>query len=353
MQRAAHITGIATAVAERVVTNEELVRDVPGLDDEWLQKTGTVARRWSAPQEDLYDLACAASLRALELAGVSPDQVGMLILASASFAEKPLSPTGVVKLQQRLGMTNGFSTFLHETCCGSLLALELACNTIMAGSAEHVLVVASDTYSKYFNREHPLLARICVPFGDGAAALVLSNRPELGPGRIVSHFRSSADFQPGVGLIPSGDGSGLTLSLASYPPEYRGQPQTPDEAIDTLKQITVTWITEAIQTVLQQAKLEVSDVAFFALHQPLRMYLEAWKKNVGIPEDKILDTLCEYGNVLGVSPLLNLERGYQTGKLRRGDKVVLASIGAGTTWGATIWHWQLDGQPRADGTPKK
>ncbi len=184
--------------------------------------------------------------------------------------------------------------------------------------------------------------------GDGAGAVILSGKEELENGKLGSYLITNADFQGGLGLrvdevvINQQRKIGLFFGFGNIPPSYKGKFLLPEQALDEIKKFTSHAIPDAINKVFEKYSFSDTDVDFYILHQPNRLFIEAWKKNAKISEDKTLDTLEKYGNLGSVSVLANLDTAYQSGRIKKGDIIVMASVGEGANWGAMIWKWQIE-----------
>ncbi|HEY3354702.1 MAG TPA: ketoacyl-ACP synthase III [Polyangia bacterium] len=349
-----NIAGIGTYLPDTVKRNEDFDLAAGGLDAAWLAESGLRERRWAAPEETILDLALGAARRALGHARLSPNEVDLLILVSSTFRPSQLVPTGAVQLQDRLGIHKCLTLFLAETCCGALMALELAAAYLRAGQARNALIVAAETFSKTFNPASGLTFRIGFSMGDGAGAVVLSAGQDAPDGHVASYFDSSASFQSGLGIKPEcvvtdgAPGAGLRFGFGGTPPSQDGRFLAPHEALDAIRRFTTTTVPVAVRGALERAGMTGDDVALFILHQPNRKFLEAWRAELAIPQERTLDTLSRFGNLSSVSVLVNLDMAYQTGRLHPGDTVLLASVGEGANWGAMLWRWRVPPDPGRD-----
>jgi 3-oxoacyl-[acyl-carrier-protein] synthase III len=349
-----HLLGIGSELPERVMRNQDFDLAAGGVDDRWLAETGLRERRWAAPHETIIDLAERAARRALVHAGLAPDQIGLLILVSSTFRPNPVIPTGAVELQDRLGITRCLTLFLAETCCGALMAMDLAAACLRAGRARHALVVAAETFSKTFNPSAGVTFRIGFGMGDGAGAVVLGAGGDE-PGLLGAYFDSNASFKSGLGMRADrvddgGDPSAaIRFGFGAAPPSLDGHLLPPHGVIEAIKRFTTSTLPVAVRGVLAGAGLAARDVDLFLFHQPNRRFLDAWRAELAVPEERTLDTLARFGNLSSVSVLVNLDMAYQTGRLAPGATVLLAAVGEGACWGAMLWRWRLPIVPDHDG----
>ncbi|MGC4114328.1 MAG: 3-oxoacyl-ACP synthase III family protein [Myxococcales bacterium] len=350
-----NIAGVGTYFPPTIKKSAEFDCVAAGVDPQWVKDCGVDERRWAAPEESIVDLGYHAARRALANARLGPDQIDGLFLVSSTLQPGLIVPSGAAKLQHKLGITKGTATLLLETCCGSLMAMDLAASAIASGRAVNVLVVAAETFSKTFNPTNPMTFKIGMGMGDGAGAVVLTGSPDLPNGLVASWLKTSGSFQSGLGMRPDVAGpegekrAGLFFGFSRLPPSSNGKPLPPSEAIKEIKSFTITNLPAALDNAKKKAGLGAKGVDFYVLHQPSRPFVEAWKKKARIPAAKTLDTLKTLGNLSSVSVLANLDMAYQTGRLKPGSTVALAAIGEGCSWGSMIWTWRLapDAQHRS------
>ncbi len=358
MPRPVKIAAVSTFFPEKTRSNHDFDFVAAGVDAQWPEKNGLKLRHVAADHQNIIDLAFAAADRALNQQSIPRAEVGLLILVSSTFRQEQLVPTGVVELQQKLGLTQCMSLFLTETCCGSLMAMEVAASAILSHWTDHALIVAAETFSKTFNPDTPMTYQIGMSMGDGAGAILLSAQSQGDGALIASHFESSADFRSGLAVKPHihhGKGSQqatLRFGFGNVPPSYQGQFLHPEQVIAEIKRFTISTVPVAIEKIIHKAELTTEDIDFFVLHQPNRRFLDAWRTAAEIPPEKTLDTLHRYGNLSSVSVIANLEEAALTGRLQQGDKVLLAAVGEGANWGAMLWSWHLAAplQPRPPAT---
>jgi 3-oxoacyl-[acyl-carrier-protein] synthase III/NAD(P)-dependent dehydrogenase (short-subunit alcohol dehydrogenase family) len=344
--RSVNILGVGTYFPQDIKTNGDFDYLAAGVSPQRVARAGVSSRRWAADDETIIDLAQRAAGRAIACSGVKAEDVDRIILVTSTFQPGLVVPTGAVRLQSRLGLQQAQAMTLVDTCCGALIAMDLGVAMVRGGMAQNVLVVAAETFSKTFNPATPTTFEIGMSMGDSAGAVVLGTRQGWEDGLIASYGRSAASFQSGLGMhpVPMGpgrSGARVGFGVGPAPPSYDGEPLSRHKIVDALKRFTTTTIPAAIRSVLEQAQLDVDDVAFFLLHQPNRMFLEAWKAEAGVPAYKTLDTLEFYGNLSSVSVLANLDVAWRSGRIRPGDKIVFASAGEGAVWGSMVWTWRL------------
>lgn len=344
-----NLTGLGTCFPDRRMKTAEFDYEAAGVAADRVARSGIVERRWAGADETILDLAERAGRAALWSAGLKPGDVDRLILVTSTFLPDIVIPTGAAVLHDRLGLkVSCHATALVETCPGALVAMELGAGLVRAGQAKHVLVIASETFSKTFNPTHPLSFEIGMAMGDGAGAVVLSGGGDAPDGLLASLTRSCADFQGGLGIraTPLGEQqgkpvAGLRFGLGRLPPLFRGEPLPKEQLVEVLKKFTTSCVPVAITEALAAAGLSKDAVDFFVLHQPNRTLVESWRKAAQVPAEKTLDTLESLGNLSSVSLLANLEVAWRTRRIAPGNTVLLATVGEGMSWGAAIWKWRL------------
>ncbi len=346
-----NIAGIGTYFPRQVKRSADFAFAEAGVEACWVEESGVKERRWAAPEESIVDLGWRAARRALDHAGLRPADIDGLFLVSSTLQPDLVVPSGAARLQTKLGIERGAAFFLLETCCGALMAMDLAAAAIRAGRATNVLVVAAETFSKTFNPTSPFTFKIGMNMGDGAGAVVLTGRADWEEGLVSSWLKSSGDFQSGLGMRPDCrvvDGeqrTGLAFGFGRVPPSAGGKPLPPELAFKEIKRFTSSAVPAALEAACRQAGVGAKDVDFYLLHQPTRDFLEAWKQAAGVPPEKTVDSLERLGNLSSVSVLANLDLAYQQQKLRPGATVALAAVGEGGSWGAMLWKWRLPFDP--------
>ena len=218
-----NILGVGTYVPRRVMCNADFDYATAGVDPHRIARGGVLTRRWAARDETVVDLGEAAAARALACAGVRPEHVDRVILVTSTLQPGLLVPTGAVRLQSRLELHNAQAQTLVDTCCGSLIGLEMGASLVRSGAARHVLVVASETFSKTFNPTSPTTFEIGMSMGDAAGAVVLGSRDNWDDGLIATYGCSAGSFQSGLGMRPSATGTDarLAFGLGPAPAELR------------------------------------------------------------------------------------------------------------------------------------
>lgn len=307
------IRGCGSALPDRVVTNEELEKLVPTSSKWIVENLGIRERRRAADGECTSDLAAAAALRALDDARIAVDEVGLIIVATATPDRK--SPSTACIVQNKIGMTNMAPAFdLSAVCSGFLFALNVAGQFLESSSCNYALVIGADTFSSITDWSR----RDCVFFGDGAGAVVLGRSEEAGifASRLYSDGRGQDNF-----TVHSGDRYFSMNGTAVYETATRVLPQ-------------------AIRAVLLENKLAVEDVSWVIPHQPSIRILEKTAEILDIPFDRVKCNMDRYANTSGGTIPILLDEVKRAGALESGNLLLMAAVGSGWTWGATAYRWR-------------
>ncbi|MFB5191535.1 beta-ketoacyl-ACP synthase III [Alicyclobacillus fastidiosus] len=322
----AGILGTGSALPNRVLTNADLEQMVE-TNNEWIvTRTGIEERRIAEPGEATSDYVAAACQRALEMSGVAPSDVDMLICATVT-PDHAFPSTGNL-VQERLGLTKASAFDLSAACSGFLYALSLGTSMIEAGRAKYVLVSAGDILSRivdYTDRT------TCVLFGDGAGAVL------LGPAEGDSGVMSFAIHSDGSGKDTLYLKAGGSRYPATQETVAKGDHYLKMAGRDTFK-FAVQAMVSATEEVLEQAGLQPEDVALYVPHQANLRIIDAARRRFHIPDERVALTLNKYGNTSGSSIPIALDEFYRAGRVKKGDVVLCVGFGAGLTWGAAAFR---------------
>ncbi|MDN5344314.1 MAG: 3-oxoacyl-[acyl-carrier-protein] synthase [Clostridia bacterium] len=327
--RPAGIVGTGSCLPERVVTNAELERIVD-TSDEWIRtRTGIRERRLAGPDTAASDLAVPAAVKALDRAGIRPEDLDLIIVATVT--PDTLFPATACLVQERLGARGAAAFDLSAGCSGFIYGLAVANQFISTGVYRTAVVIGVEILSKIINWQD---RNTCVLFGDGAGAVVLQ---AVAPGEGILGLHLGADGNGGNLLsIPAG-GSRLPAS----PDSVREQLHTIHMNGPEVFKFAVRIMGEASLKALEQAGLTRADVDFLIPHQANIRIIEAATKRLGLAPEKVYVNLHRYGNMSSASIPVALDEACREGRLHRGDRVVLVAFGAGLTWGAAVLRWSL------------
>ena len=318
--RSVGITGLGYYVPSRVVTNADLEKIVE-TDDEWIRsRTGIKERRFIADDESTADMAEHASRAALEDAGVLPEDVQLIIVATCT-ADYEFPSTASI-LQNRLGANCG--TFdLGAACSGFVYALVVASQFVAAGTYDRVLVVASEAMSRIVDWND---RTTCVLFGDGAGAAVIQAVPE---GSGVLGFDLGAD---GSG------GELLKVSSRLMPGEKEASPYIVQNGREVYR-FAVNIMGESAVRALKNAGLPESEIDLLVPHQANTRIIDAAAKRLKLPPEKVFINIEKYGNTSAASIPIALCEARAKGKVKHGDTVVAVGFGGGVTWASCVMKW--------------
>ncbi|MFZ5827995.1 MAG: beta-ketoacyl-ACP synthase III [Bacillota bacterium] len=321
------ITGIGMAVPEKVVTNADLERLVE-TSDEWIRsRTGIRERRIAEPDQASSDYAIVAARRAMEMAGVTPDQIDLIICATVT-PDMPFPSTACI-VQDAIGATRAAAFDLSAACPGWIYGAVMAQQTIAGGLYNCALVIGVELLSKVVDWTD---RNTCVLFGDAAGAAILQPVSE-GRGILSSVLGSEGAGGPHL-LLPAG-GSRNPAS-----------PETVAEKLHFVKmngqevfKFAVRVMNEATIQVVEKAGLTVRDIDLLVPHQANTRIIENAMKRLEIGPDKVVINLDRYGNTSSASIPVALCEALEEGRVKDGDLLVFVSFGAGLVWGAIAMRW--------------
>ncbi len=321
----ARITGWGKYLPERVLTNKDLEKTVD-TSDEWIEtRTGIRERRIIGDDEAASTMAVAAGRRALEVAGLSPQQLDMVIVATSS--PDRIMPATAALVQYELGAEGAAAFDVNAACSGFIYALITAYQFIAAGACESILVAASEAVSRSIDWED---RSTCVLFGDGAGAVV------------VQANENATDM---LSFVMGNDGSGADLLYIHHPcglPTNTHNDKRYYMIMDGKKvfRFGVAALADVSRQVIDAAGLNISDIDLFIPHQANDRITQAAMKALGISSEKVFVNLDRYGNTSAASPAIALCEAVEQSRLKQGDLVVLAAFGAGLSWAATVLRWE-------------
>ncbi len=316
------IKSVGGYLPEKILTNEDLSKIVD-TNDEWIrERSGIKERHIAADGELTSDLAIKAARSALERAGTEAEEVDLIILATST--PDYTFPASAVTVQAALGITKGAAFDVQAVCSGFVFALSTADQYIRTGQAKCVLVIGAETFSRILDWKD---RTTCVLFGDGAGAVVVKGEPvnEDGPRIICSKLRSDGRYRDKL-YVDGGPSSTGTTGFVRM------------EGREVFRH-AVTNISSVIEDTLKDAGLHIDDVDWFVPHQANQRILVGTAKKIGLPIEKVVITLEGHGNTSAASIPLALNYAYESGKLQKGNMVLLEAMGGGFTWGAVLLRW--------------
>lgn len=327
----AHILGTGSAVPERILSNDDL-EQIVDTTDEWItRRTGIKTRRIAMPHnnETTAALGGKASLRAMEMAGVSAMQVDAILAATVS-ADR-VFPSLACMIQRDIQAENAVGFDISAGCSGFLYALEVANHSIKSGQYNTVLVIGAERLSTVINWQD---RGTCVLLGDGAGAVVLSSQQGTG-GLLSTHIKSDGRLWD---LLYAEAGNNeppkLLEGLANIPFHLKM------EGNRLFKQ-AVPSMTNIAEQALEKNGLRREDIQLVIPHQANLRILQAVSERLNIPMERFYTNLQKYGNTSAASIPLAMDEAHREGRINKGDKILLVSFGAGLTWGAAVIEWTL------------
>jgi len=325
--RTVSIVGTGAYLPERILTNQELEQLVE-TSDEWItSRTGIRARRIGRPDQAASDLAAPAARRALEAAGVAPEQVDLIIVASIT--PDMIFPSTGCFVQHLIGARNAFCMDVQAACSGFLYGLSVAHQYLATGAADTALVIGAEKLSSVVDWQD---RQTCVLFGDGAGAAVL--QPRGAPRGILSSVLGADGSLSNLLMLPGG-GSRHPTSEQTLKDRLHYLKMTGREVFKH----AVTHMTQAALDALAKSGLTIDDVDWVVPHQANRRIVEAIGDRLGAPLDKYVLTIEKYGNMSAASVIVALDEAARDGRLKNGDIVLLVAFGGGFTWGAMVLEW--------------
>jgi 3-oxoacyl-[acyl-carrier-protein] synthase III len=325
--RYAHITGWGMSVPQKILTNAQIMQMVD-TNDEWIRShTGICERRIAGPDQTTASLATEAALRALDVADLDAAELDLIIVSTSS--PEHIFPATACLVQDRIGATKAGAYDLLAACSGFIFALNTGTQAIRSGAADTVLVIGSETLSRFVNWQD---RETCILFGDGAGAFVLQAGDE--PGGVISAVMRS-DGSGGDLLSVPGGGSKYPASAATV---YDGLHTIHMNGREVYRFATKV-MAQATLDVLEAAHLELNDIRLIVPHQANYRIIEAAARRLEIPLDRCVINVDRYGNTSTASIPIATCEAFEDGRLKSGDKIVFVGFGAGLTWGAAVAIW--------------
>jgi 3-oxoacyl-[acyl-carrier-protein] synthase-3 len=324
------IAGLSTYVPPRVLSNADLEKLVETSDEWILQRTGIRERHIVSDGMATSDMAYEASIGAIRQAGISPAEVGFIVVGTTT--PDTIFPSTACVLQHRIAATNSWGFDLGAACSGFTYALTVGMQMVATQAHDYALVVGADTMSSIIDYRD---RTTCILFGDGAGAVILAPAADDEPA--IIDFAHEIDGSGGPALCMPAGGSRMPASH-----------ETVENRMHYVKQdgqavfrFAVRKTEEISRRLLERNGLEPADVDLFVSHQANRRIINAAAERLGLPEAKVIINLERYGNTTGATIPLALADAVRDGKLKHGDLVLLASVGAGFTVGAVLLKWSL------------
>ncbi len=316
----ARVIGSGSYLPSNIVRNVDLEKTVE-TSDEWIfTRTGIRQRHIAADHQTASDLALEASREALAHAGISAEQLDLIVVATTT--PDMVFPSTACILQSKLGVSGCAAFDVQAVCSGFVYALSTAELYVRASRAKYALVVGAEIYSRILDWAD---RSTCVLFGDGAAAVVLAQSTE--PGIIASKLHADGRFKDTLSVPGTVRGGGID-----------GRPLLQMDG-NTVFKFAVKVLEEVGNEVLADAQMDASQVDWFIPHQANVRIIQASAKKLGIPMEKVIVTVGQHGNTSAASIPLALDQAIKDGRIQSGHHLLLEGVGGGFTWGAILMRW--------------
>ena len=314
------ILGTGSYLPERVLTNKDLEALVD-TDDQWIrERTGIVERRVAADGQTTCDLAEQAARAALAASGLKAEDIDLLIVGTTT--PDVIFPSTACLLQQRLGLGECGAFDVNAACTGFIYALSVADQFIRAGTARYVLVVGAETLTRMLDWTD---RSTCVLFGDGAGAVILTADSE--PGILSTHIHANGNYSDLL-KVDVGVSRGFKA-------EARGGLSLRMSGNEVFK-VAVNTLGRIVDETLEANQLDKSDLDWLIPHQANLRIIMATAKKLQMSMDRVIVTVDRHGNTSAASVPLALDEAVRSGRVQRGDKLLLEAFGGGFTWGSAL-----------------
>ncbi|MET0360193.1 MAG: beta-ketoacyl-ACP synthase III [Sphingobium sp.] len=317
------LLGTGSSLPVRRVSNAELAERVD-TSDEWIvERTGIHSRHIAGDDETTSSLATEAARQALVAAGLQPDDIDLIILATAT--PDQTFPASATRVQANLGINDCVAFDVAAVCSGFLYAVTVADNMLRGGAARRALVIGAETFSRILDWED---RTTCVLFGDGAGAVVLERQDVdevSGAGILASQLHADGRHN---GLLYVDGGPSTTGTVGKL--RMRGQ--------EVFRHAVVN-LAAVLREVLEQASLSTADVDWVVPHQANARILDATARKLGLERERVVMTVDRHANTSAASVPLALDTAIRDGRIARGDIVDLEAMGGGFTWGASVLRY--------------
>lgn len=319
------IIGTGSYLPPKRVTNQELAAQLAekGIEtsDEWIvSRSGISARHYAAPDVQSSDLAVEAAKRALDMAGLTANDVDLIILASSTPDYFGGFPSTACVVQRKLGITNGCAAVdVQAVCSGFVYAVSIADSFIKSGAHKTVLIIGAEVFSRILNFED---RTTCVLFGDGAGAVVLSGSRE--PGILATKLHADGSHSD-ILCVPGSVNSGVLEGSAFLYMDGKA-----------VFKLAVSVLEKVANEVLEMAGMDAAEIDWLVPHQANIRIMHSTAKKLGLPLEKMVVTVDQHGNTSAASIPLALDFAVRDGRIKAGQNVMMEGVGGGFTWGAVL-----------------
>ncbi|WP_231119068.1 beta-ketoacyl-ACP synthase III [Oecophyllibacter saccharovorans] len=319
MRPRARISGVGGCLPRQIVTNEDLAQRLETSDD-WIRtRTGIRQRHIVSEGENAVSLAAQAARNALEQAGVGPQDVDAVIVATST--PDQVFPAVAVRVQAALGMRAGFGFDVSAACSGFIYALSTANAFIGTGMAKRVLVIGVEVFSRLLDWED---RATCVLFGDGAGAVLLEAGAAPGEGILSTHLHSDGTLGDLL-YVDGAAGTGTNSVLKMQGREVFRH--------------AVVRLAEAVDEALDANGLCGADIQWLVPHQANLRIIDGMAKRLALPAERVVVTVDRHANTSAASIPLALNEAVRDGRIRKGDLILMEALGGGLTWGSALLRY--------------
>lgn len=323
MTRRAVVRGVGHYLPERIVPNSDFEKTLETTSDWIKSRSGIERRHFAAADQGTSDLAAEAAKNALKMAGLAPNDIDAIVVATST-ADQTF-PSAATMVQHKIGNTKGFAFDIQAVCAGFVYALTNANALILSGQADRVLVIGAETFSRIMDWTD---RSTCVLFGDGAGALVLEAQDGDGTtddrGILATDLNSDGSYRDLLYV----DGGVATQNTGVL--KMQGK-EVFRHAVEKLA--------KTADTALEKVGLGADDVDWVVPHQANIRIITSTAKKLGVGMDRVIVTVQDHGNTSAASIPLALSVGVENGQIKQGDLVVSEAIGGGLAWGAVVLRW--------------
>jgi 3-oxoacyl-[acyl-carrier-protein] synthase-3 len=318
MTRRSVIVGTGSALPANRVTNAQLAERGVDTTDEWIvERTGITARHFAGDGETTASMATEAAAKALAAAGVAADQVGLIVLATAT--PDQTFPASATRVQTALGIDDCIAFDVAAVCTGFLYALSVADNMVKGGMADYALVIGSETFSRILDFED---RATCVLFGDGAGALLLQAQDTEDRGILATRLHADGRHND---LLYVDGGVSTTGTIGKL--RMKGK---------EVFRHAVTNLADVLNEVLAASGHQPGEVDWVVPHQANKRIIDATAKKLGLDPGRVVVTVDQHANTSAASVPLALDVAVRDGRVKKNDLIVLEAMGGGFTWGAAV-----------------
>jgi 3-oxoacyl-[acyl-carrier-protein] synthase-3 len=323
----AKISALGCHVPPGLLTNQDLEKLVDTTSQWILERTGIVERHIAAPEVATSDMAVEAARCVLAHRGIQPTEIDAVIVCTVT--PDMMFPSTACLVQDRIGAKGAWGFDLVAACSGFIYGLTTAAHFVMAGTHKKVLVIGADTMSRIIDYQD---RATCILFGDGAGAMLVEPAED---GEVFIVFLNEIDGSGGDFLKMPAGGSRMPASIETVEKRLHYVKQEGQQVF----KFAVRKMYESCQTLLDRHGLSAKDVKLMIPHQANRRIITATAERMGLTEDQVIINIDRFGNTTAATIPLATRDAIEAGKLKKGDIVIFAAVGAGFTIGANLWRW--------------